>query len=160
MTILFRFLLMVSAFAIFSSTACRTKEEVPKEGTVFYFYPEQNIYFDEDNNQYFMQDKEAGWQVVTVLPEGEKEKLGTKIRVQQPDKPVWKNNAQDRLLYSVQEYASASNYAQKFTEDSLNSLPKKSKKIEEATPEEKLKSGFGKFLDKVFSKKEKKKEKK
>ena len=153
MRILFLFLFCIAVTSLFFSCASRQQEE--KEGTVFYFFPKANAYFDEDNNQYFITDKEKGWQAVTDLPPEEKDSLGEKILLTNPPTPVWKNNEQDRLLYSLSTYASAQEYRKKFYEDSLNSLPKKVQKAEEDTVSKKEKTGLGKFLEKVFSKKEK-----
>jgi hypothetical protein len=87
----------------------------------------------------------------------QKDSLGEKIRLINPPKPVWKNNEEDRLLYSLEKYTSRKDYQKNFYEDSINSLPKKMEKEDEKqAATEKEKSGFGKFLDKIFSKKDKK----
>jgi hypothetical protein len=78
------------------------------------------------------------------------------VLLNHPQKPLWKNNEQDRLLYSVALHTSPQEYQNKFYLDSINSLPKKEVTKEESDIEEKEKTGFGKFLQKVFSKKEKK----
>jgi len=138
------------------ATACNTNKDPVKEGTVFYFFPKENMYYDQDNDQYFLETKDSGWQAVYDLPTEQKDSLGEKVLLQNPPKPVWKNNAQDKLLYSLKAYTSTEDYRKKFYEDSINSLPKKAAApTEDTTTSTKEKSRLGKFLEKIFSKKEK-----
>ena len=151
-SIFFAFALLI----FFAFSGCNTHAPVQKEGTVFYFFPKENIYYDADNDQYFLQQKDSGWQTVSALPEGKKDSLGEKVLLTDTIRPVWKNNAQDKLLYSLKAYTSADDYQKKFYEDSINSLPKKIETIQQDTVVKKEKTGLGKFFEKVFSKKDKK----
>lgn len=135
---------------------CNTNKEGRKEGTVFYFYPESNTYLDADNGLYYMLDQNKGWQETVQLSSAQEAALGTRVLITDPQKPVWKNNEQDRLLYSVALHTSPEVYQKNLYEDSINSLPKKIENKERKEIEEKEKTGLGKLLEKVFSKKDKK----
>jgi hypothetical protein len=152
-----RLVTILSAITIIFFTGCNSGEEVQKKvGTVFYFYPESNTYLDRDNGLYYVLNKEQGWQETKQLTTEQQTTLGTRVLLDHPQKPLWKNNEQDRLLYSVALHTSPQDYQKKLYQDSINSLPKKEPVKEEKDIEEKEKTGFGKFLQKVFSKKEKK----
>lgn len=138
-----------------SSTAAENKPA----GAV-YFYPKANVYYDVAAGEYvyFSQD-EKRWIRKSNLTKQQKLSLGERAVIDEPAAPVWKNNKTDRLIYSVNLYA-PSDLQKKYRQDSINNLPKPKVAPADTAPsapeETKEKSGFGKFLEKLFGKKKNK----
>jgi hypothetical protein len=138
----------------------KSSKKLPETGKgVVYYYPKANIYYDVPSGQYiFFSENDKSWKQTKNFSEEQKLSLGEKAIISKPSNPIWENNAEDRIIYSVGLYSSPSDLKQKFYVDSLNSLPKTvavpttvtEEKKEEKTDEEKPKSGFRKFLDKIF----------
>lgn len=134
------------------------KKEKPVKTGVVYFYPKANVYYNVASGEYVYFDEQLKkWNQSEDFSEEQKLSLGEKAIIQKPADPIWKNNAEDRIIYSVNVYASSNELKEKFRTDSLNSLPKKTtktpaKKVDSAAKEEadKEKSGIRKFFDKLF----------
>lgn len=132
-----------------------------------YYYPRANVYYDVATGQYiYFDEAEKTWKQSKNFSEEQKLSLGEKAVISKPSSPIWKNNDQDKLVYSVNLYSSPNDLKQKFHTDSLSSLPPpkvavtppKDVKQQEKPEEEKPKSGFKKFLDKIFKGKDKAKD--
>jgi hypothetical protein len=114
----------------------------------------------------FFDEATKNWKLSKDFSEEQKLSLGEKAVITRASSPIWKNNAQDKLVYSVNVYSSSNDLKQKFHTDSLSSLPlpkvvvspSKEIKQEEKTEEEKSRSGIRKFFDKIFKGKNKEKD--
>jgi hypothetical protein len=157
-------IIMSFALVVIAFSACESLGNQPgKEGTNFYFYPKSNIYYDVDNDQYFILSVNDGWKTVDEIPEEQKATLGEKVTLDHPGLPVWKANAEHKMIYAASLYNSQKDYREKFYQDSINSLPKETTIIATTIDstvitspgEENKKSGLGKFFDKIFSGKKK-----
>jgi hypothetical protein len=162
-------ILVVGIIGYFVYAAVKPDKKPLKTGTKeVYYYPKANVYYDVATAQYaFFEEAEKKWKLSKDFSEEQKLSLGEKAVITHPSSPIWKNNTQDRLIYSVNVYASSKDLKQKLRTDSLNSIPSpkvvvsppKDGKQEERPEEEKPKSGFRKFFDKIFKGKDKEKEK-
>lgn len=141
------------------------KAQLPKSGLVYY-YPKANVYYEVGTGQYaYFNAASNSWKETKAFSEEQKLSLGERAIIQKPSSPLWKNNADDRMVYSARLYGAAQNLQQKFREDSLNSLPKPTatvtpvvKKTKPATVEKdsvKTKSGIARFFEKLFKGKKK-----
>ena len=153
-------LIIIGVIGFFAYTVLHKKPEPVKTGVVYY-YPKANVYYDVTRSQYIYFDSiQKNWKQSKNFSEEQKLSLGEKAVISNPSSPIWKNNVQDRLVYSVNLYSSGSDLKQKYYVDSVNSLPKSvvdtEKPVEqqrEPKPEEKKekpKSGIRKFFDKIF----------
>ena len=160
-------IIMSLALVIIAFSACDSLGNQPKkDGTTFYFYPKSNIYFDVDNDQYFILSVNDGWKTVDEISEEQKAVLGEKVTLDHPELPVWKANAEHKMIYAASLYNTQKDYREKFYQDSLNSLPKETTLVDTTNTidtiinstveeEENKKTGIGKFFDKIFSGKKK-----
>lgn len=161
-------ILAAGAIGYFVYAAVKPDKKIPQTGTKeVYYYPKANVYYDVATGQYaFFDEVQKSWKLSKDFSEEQKLSLGEKAVIAHPSLPIWKNNAQDRLVYSVNVYASSNDLKQKFQTDSLNSLPPpkivvappKEPSQEEKTETEKPKSGIRKFFDKLFKGKDKEKD--
>lgn len=149
------------ALGYFAFSFFKPVKEKPKAKGVTWYYPKSNIYYtDGDGKYYYLGDGEK-WVSTTTLSEEQKSVLGDKVLIAQPQDPVWKNNDEHRMIYSVSLYTSAPDIKKKYYEDSLNSLPKKMPPTAKTDKEEKPEahtSGLKKFFEKIFKGKKKEKE--
>jgi hypothetical protein len=127
-----------------------------------YFYPKANVYYQVGTGKYMFYDEEGkAWKLTKDFSEEQKLSLGEKAVIENPPSPVWKNNAEDRLVYSANLYSSPTDLKEKFHSDSINSLPPKpvirrDTAIAKAPQEDQRpKSGLRKFFDKLFGGKDK-----
>ena len=115
-------IVIIATAAVFF--AFKPTEEGEKQGTLFHYYPKANIYYDVDNEQYFvLSDK--GWESSENIPEEQKSVLGEKVILDRPALPVYSSNAHHRIVYAATLYTSQADLQNKFYEDSVSSLPKK-----------------------------------
>jgi len=150
--------LAIGIIGFFTYSAVKPSNKPVKTGTgVVYYYPKPNVYYDVATGQYvYFESETKTWKQTRNFNEEQKLSLGEKAIISKPSSPIWKNNADDRIIYSVNLYASRYDLKQKFYADSLNSLPKiaatpaKVIKPDEKIEEEKPKSGFRKFFEKIF----------
>jgi hypothetical protein len=162
-------ILVVGIVGYFVYAAVKPQKEPLKTGTKgVYYYPRANVYYDVATGQYIYFDgAEKTWKQSKKISEEQKLSLGEKAVIATPSSPIWKNNEQDKLVYSVNLYSSPNDLKQKFHTDSLSSVPPPPKVVvappkevnpQQKTEEEKTKSGFKKFLDKIFKRKDKAKD--
>ena len=118
-------ILAAGVIGYFVYAAVKPDKKNPETGTKeVYYYPKANVYYDVATGQYaFFDEARKSWKLSKDFSEEQKLSLGEKAVIIHPSSPVWKNNAQDRLVYSVNVYASSNDLKQKFQTDSLNSLP-------------------------------------
>jgi hypothetical protein len=142
-------------------TIARKEDKVSQVKTV-YFYPKTNVYYQVGTGKYlFFDDEKKSWVQTKDFSEEQKLSLGEKAVIENPPTPVWKNNAEDRLIYSANLYSSPSDIKEKFRSDSLSSLPPKPVIKRDTTlakapvEDEKPRSGLRKFFDKLFGGKDK-----
>ncbi len=158
-------IVIVGIIGYFVYAAVKPDKKPAETGTQeVYYYPRANVYYDVGTGQYAYFDTEAkSWKLSRDFSEEQKLSLGEKAVITQPSSPVWENNAQDKLIYSVNVYVSSKELRQKFQADSISSLPppkpvaapvKDTQQVKK--PEkDKPKSGLRKFFDKIFKGKEK-----
>ena len=140
----------------FSSCAPDKKEKGKQQGDNFLFYPLPNIYFDEDNKEYYFFDStKTSWQTTGMLPPTVVERLGRSVRLDSVPVPVYKDNETHRLIHGAILYSSPDKVRQQYEEDSLASLPKKDTVVKADSTPVKKKSKFGRFIEKIFGKKKK-----
>ncbi len=150
--------LLIGAALFFYLPATGKGEEV--QGTSIRFYPKANIYYDVDNEVYYLLSKDA-WERTKKLTEEQSAFLGPHVMIEQPSTPVWLQNEHHKLVYATELYTSPSDYRKKYIEDSLSSLPKKppvivaAKDSASTQQEERKKSGVRSFFDRLFKKKSK-----
>lgn len=155
-------ILAIGIAGFFAYSAVKKKSGPVKAGVVYY-YPKVNVYYDVASAQYvFFDDNSKSWKQSKSFSEEQKLSLGEKAVITHPSSPIWKNNAQDRLVYSVNLYASGNDLKQKYYTDSVNSLPKpvttdtpkktasKEEDQQDSPEPEKPKSGIRKFFEKLF----------
>lgn len=152
-------ILAIGLLGFFAYSAVKKKSGGVRTGVVYY-YPRANIYYDVAREQYiFFDEKKRAWKETSDFSEEQKLSLGEKAVIPHPSTPIWQNNSQDRLVYSVNLYASGTDLRQKYLTDSLNSLPKPlpdtpkwvaPRESKPSQEEEKPKSGIRKFFEKLF----------
>ena len=150
--------LLIGAALFFYFPSGTQREEV--QGTSIQFYPKANIYYDVDNEVYYLLSND-NWERVKKLTEEQTAFLGPHVVIEQPASPVWLQNEHHKLVYATELYTSAADYRRKYIEDSLSSLPKKpaeivvSKDSASMEQEERKRSGVRSFFDRLFKKKSK-----
>ena len=145
---------LLITICLFSCTDQPKIQEQPQGKTIEY-YPKANIYYDIDRASYIKFSNEKGvWENLKTLPSDIAATLGKKITLQNPSIPVYKDNAQHRLIYSVSLYNTPDNYRQKFIEDSITLVPKKVGQPiqvhDTSDDKKKKKRGLRKLLDRIF----------
>jgi hypothetical protein len=135
--------------------ACQS-DTGPVQGSAFYFYPKPNVYYDIEQKQYYaVSSTTQQWERKASLSATESARLGEKVLIDTPGIPVYKDNAHHRLVYSAALYASPEDLRRKYEQDSISSLPPKPVTPEVEKKEEKKRTKVGKFLNKIFGKKNK-----
>jgi len=141
-------MIVLSVYSCNSKKNEAAKEQQSVVTHVFYYYPKPNIYLDTTSKTYFYFDStKKGWQTVH-LPTGMEDDMGKGVLIPHPSKPVWSDNREHRLEYSVTLYADSSDFKS----------PKVAKKPvvikHEEKPQQK-KSKVRNFFDRLFHKKRK-----
>jgi len=142
-------LLLVAHFSVYS---CNEGDNV--QGTKFRYYPKSNIYYDVEQERYYLIVNDQ-WQRSKSITKEQQAYLEKHVIIDKPGVPVWKDNDQHRLIYGAALYTSSADYRRKFYEDSIKSLPKKIRipRTDSVQHEENKRSGVRKFLDRLFGKK-------
>jgi hypothetical protein len=127
-----------------------------KQGARILYYPRSNAYFDQDNAVYILFDTvEQQWKRQANLVEEARANLGPSVPVEGPSVPVYKDNVRHRLLYGTALYADDSQLARKRREDSIRNVPPIPEAPPPAVPEPRRKTKVGRFLEKIFGRKNK-----
>ncbi|TCJ12649.1 hypothetical protein EPD60_15400 [Flaviaesturariibacter flavus] len=144
-----RILAFVAVLITVFAASCSTPEY--HQGNSILYYPQRDAYRDEENGVYLVFDSvEQQWTRRDTL-EGSP---GPAVRIADPGVPVYRDNAQHRLIYGTARFADRDELARKRVEDSLAAVPKLAPP---PPPEEapKRKTRVGRWLEKIFGKKEK-----
>lgn len=151
-------MMIIEMFAL----ACSGKQEEEKEDYEFYYYPQKNVYYDVDkNNFYYSLNGGKTWDSTTNTSGNDPGTLGKKVIIHSLVKQVYKDNETHRNLYKGKLYnfiyadtASAS----AAPEVTGRKVVKKSNTTEviPIPEEDKTKKGLKKFLNKIFGKHDKK----
>lgn len=116
----------------------------------YYFYPKANVYFDSANKEYLFQSGDsAGWVTQKQIPAAVQSMMDKSVLIQNPSQPVWKDNANHKLVYSAALYATANDTIEK------KAPPPLITKTDAVEKKEKKKGAFRRFFDKLFGKKKK-----
>lgn len=134
-----------------------TAKKDKQQGTNFLFYPLPNIYFDQDNKEYYFFDStQSNWQTTADLPAPIVARLGRSVRLDSVPVPVYRDNEMHKLIHGAILYSSPDKLRQQYHEDSMASLPKPDTLATPATDsvQAKKKSRVGRWLQKIFGKKD------
>ncbi|TCZ73362.1 hypothetical protein [Flaviaesturariibacter aridisoli] len=125
-----------------------------EQGSRILYYPRSNVYLDQDQHQYLLFDTvEQQWHRKPRLDPDQEAALGAAVTIENPKQPVYRDNAQHRLVYGTAQYTDRNALARKRVEDSLAAAPPTAAPPVEEAP--KKKSRVGRWLQKIFGKKEK-----
>ncbi|GAA4325625.1 hypothetical protein [Flaviaesturariibacter amylovorans] len=129
------------------------------QGKRILYYPLANTYFDQDRERYYWLDTATyEWTRRDTLPAALRDGLGRSISIPNPPVPVYRDNAQHRLIYGTALYSTKTDLERKLREDSLADVARREaiRKAQEAEqkPKEKERTKVGKWLRRVFGKKE------
>ena len=140
-------------FTLLTLAACGERRY--EQGTHILYYPQSNVYLDQDNHMYLRFDTvEQRWERRERLNPAEEAALGAAVPIGQPAQPVYRDNAQHRLIYGTARYTDPAALARKRVEDSLAAAPPATAPAP-APPVEtqpKKKSRVGRWLQKIFGK--------
>lgn len=138
----------------------RSKEQEPLD-PVYMYYPKANIYYHVSGKTYILKDTQlATWVERKDIAQNSVAEFGKGAMITITDTPIWKNNAKHRLIYGTSLYTSPEEVKRNYRADSIKSIPPpKPVAVDTSTnPQEreaeKRRSGFRRFVDKIFKKKE------
>jgi hypothetical protein len=140
-------------------TGCSDK--ISKQELEFYYYPKKNVYFDVDKKKYFYSlDGAKTWAGMESTDAKEPATLGEKVVIYSDSAQVYKENATHRKLYAGNLYniilgdVSTTMTTEEVSERKI--IQKRKVVSGKGKVEEKPKKGIGKFIQKIFGKKDKK----
>ncbi|MEI6949251.1 hypothetical protein V9K67_18850 [Paraflavisolibacter sp. H34] len=144
--------------ALMGCPANRKGEQVTKPDS-FYYYPKANIYYHIPKQEFiYFDSNEHHWRTSRQLPDSLQQGLDKNVMLNDPPLPVWKENEQHRLVYSVSFYASPEDFKEK-PPPPQGPVPYPQGEISQgdttAVPEKREK-GIKGFFNRLFGKKEKK----
>lgn len=128
------------------------KSDRPVTPHTYYYYPKANFYYDSTAGNYICWDSSTtSWRSTEELPVQEVD-LGKRVRIGEAVAPVWKENQNHRLIYSVSLYSEPEDFKKK------EKPVVESHKLDSIFQEEKdgKKSGVKKFFERIFPPKKKK----
>lgn len=150
------FIFPIIVCIVFLLIACETVKKEKMPGTTYLFYPLQNIYFDQDNKEYYYYDSvKAVWQTTATLSPEISARLGKYVLLDSVALPVYRDNSVHRMIHGSILYSSPGEIQRKYREDSLASLPKKDTLTNADSIATKKRSRIGRWFQKVFGKKDK-----
>ena len=119
----------------------------------YYYYPKANFYYDSTKGTYIIWDSiESSWKSSDKLPVQQSD-LGKTVRIGEVTEPVWKENQDHRLIYSVSLYSAPDDFKkppkEEVVEDNNSNVAAKPQKAEKKT-------GVRKFWERIFPPKKKK----
>jgi hypothetical protein len=130
------------------------KSNRPAELHTYYYYPKANFYYDSTAGNYICWDSSAAeWKTTDKLPV-QQEDLGKRVRIGDSPAPVWSENQNHRLIYSVSLYSDPKDFKKK--EKPVVKDTAKSDSIIIADGKDEKKSGVKKFFERIFPPKKKK----
>ena len=126
----------------------RIKKEKPAVAHTYYYYPKANFYYDSTQGNYICWDSTAAeWVTTDQLPVQEVD-LGKRVRIGESLEPVWQENQNHRLIYSVSLYSELKDFKKK-EKPVIVADTSKSDTISEYENVKK-KSGVKKFFERIF----------
>jgi len=126
------------------------KSDRPLALHTYYYYPKANFYYDSTAGNYICWDSSsAAWKTTDKLPV-QQEDLGKRVRIADSPAPIWRENQNHRLIYSVSLYSDPEDFKKK-----EKPVVKDTLKSDSLISEEK-KSGVKKFFERIFPSKKKK----
>jgi hypothetical protein len=132
------------------------KSDKPAKAHTYYYYPKANFYYDSTAAIYVCWDSAtAEWKNTDKLPVQQVD-LGKRVRIGESLGPVWKENQNHRLIYSVSLYSEPKDFKKK-EKAPVVTVSEKSDTVDELDKTEK-KSGVKKFFERIFPPKKKKKD--
>lgn len=148
-------LLILSLLSCTSDHPKIQQQPQQRQGKTIEYYPKTNIYYDVDRQSYIKFSNEKGeWENLKTLPTDIASTLGKKITLPNPSVPVYKDNAEHRMVYSVSLYNTPDSFRKKFIEDSIAQLPKKIgepiQKVDSSGDKKRKKRGLRRLLDRIF----------
>lgn len=148
---------LLGAIFAFSSKKenSRIKSDRPLvKAHTYYYYPKANFYYDSTAGKYICWDSTAtDWKTTDKLPVQEVD-LGKRVRIGESINPVWLENQEHRLIYSVSLYSEPKDFKKK--EKPVVTAPKQKQDTMSEMEKDEKKSGVKKFFERVFSSKKKK----
>ena len=87
---------LLLAILILMSAVLSTR--VKAQGTIYYYYPEVNVYYNTHSHQYAYEDN-GNWSYQTTLPSYLKINKRSHITVYSNNMDVWKNNQIHKEIY-------------------------------------------------------------
>lgn len=152
---------MFISIAIFALSCQSNNRQEDKEDYQFYYYPEKNVYYDEDKkNFWYSLDGGKNWDSL-VNPSGNNPgTLGESVVIRSLVYEVYKSNETHRNLYKGKLYnifETDKPTASSAPEVTERKVVRKDKTETEPKPdEENQKKGLKRFLNKIFGKQNKK----
>lgn len=150
--------MVIDLFAL----SCRDMQEEEKEDYEFYYYPQKNVYYDvEKNNFYYSLNGGKTWDSITNTSGNDPGTLGKKVIIRSLVEEVYKDNETHRNLYKGKLYNfiyADTALASAAPEVNERKVIKKGNTTEviPIPEEDKPKKGLKKFLNKIFGKHNKK----
>jgi hypothetical protein len=153
-------ILLTSLFCIilFACNDNKAENKVlpPPPPPKYAYYPKANVYFDTVNKDYlFMGSDGQTWTSGKQIPAAMQSMMDKSVLLDTFSQPVWKDNANHRLIYSAVLYATPKDTVEKKAPPLVADKP--------ASPEPEVKKerkGLRKFFDKLFGRKKDKEEEK
>ena len=130
------------------------RSDRPIELHTYYYYPKANFYYDSTTGDYVCWDSSLNeWKSTDKLPV-QQEDLGKRVRIGEVAAPVWIENENHRLIYSVSLYSDANDFKKK-EKPAVKDTVRSDTTTTDAEKVDK-KSGVKKFFEKIFPPKKKK----
>ena len=118
----------------------------------YYFFPKANVYFDSANKDYlFLGSDGKTWITQKQIPAAMQTLMDKSVFIDSPAQPVWKDNANHRLVYSAALYLSPNDTVEK----KIVKPVERTVVIDSSVKKEEHKSGIRRFFDKIFHRKKK-----
>jgi len=151
-TRMLKFFSLAIAFFCFACGNNKAETAAAPPPPKYYFYPQANVYFDTVNQDYlFLTNEGKTWTSARQIPDVVQSMMDKSVLIDSPAAPVWKDNANHKLVYSALLYASPNDTVERKEPVVVVKKPVNSDSV-------KKKKGLGKFLDKIFGRKKKAKQ--
>ena len=120
----------------------------------YYYYPKANFYYDSTAGNYVCWDSATTeWKTTDQLPVQEVD-LGKRVRIGESTTPIWEENQDHRLIYSVSLYSDPKDFKKK--EKPVVTTSKEKPDTLTAQEQAEKKSGVKKLFERIFPPKKKK----
>ncbi|MGE5519898.1 MAG: hypothetical protein ACM3VS_08240 [Candidatus Dadabacteria bacterium] len=143
-------------------TACNHKVDKTAVALVhgYFYYPKPNVYYDTTEKTFiYFDSSSANWKKGN-LPIPLQSDLGKSVLITNPSSPVWNENKEHRLIYSVALYADSSDFKRRedtenksFKEKPDNKTAQQDNTSGEEVNKDKKRTKVGEFLHRLFGNK-------